>query len=305
MRYTYQHQHGVWIDLHQPTSEEIEELRAQYDIPLEVASELNSDSSFSRVELHGRAIFCVFHFPAYQHSHTEGKSQQQLNFFLAPEVIITSHTDTIDAVHKFSKMMETESILEKGQSFDSTDSVFTALLKKMYKSVHHEANYISSWLDTVEDNIFRHREREMVFSLSRISRRLLGIQKMIRNHQELLESVRLAGQESFDRNFAYRMDQVIDQYRKVKHEVETHQALADELRKTNNSLLSTKQNETMRQLTALAFVVFPLTFIAAIFGMRVSHAPVVGMPYDFWVIIGLMLALALLTFAVLRYKRWL
>ena len=78
-----------------------------------------------------------------------------------------------------------------------------------------------------------------------------------------------------------------------------------ELRNTNDSLLSTKQNEIMKTLTVVAFITLPLSVIANIFNMTTVYTPIVGMPNDFWIITGIMLVTTILLFAYVKYKRWL
>ena len=61
----------------------------------------------------------------------------------------------------------------------------------------------------------------------------------------------------------------------------------------------------MKILTIMAFVTFPLSLIASIFGMNTSTLPVVGYEYDFWVIIGGMFMFTVIFFAFFKYKKWL
>jgi magnesium transporter len=78
-----------------------------------------------------------------------------------------------------------------------------------------------------------------------------------------------------------------------------------ELRETNNSLLTTKQNETMKRFTILAFVTLPLTLLATLFSMDTKETPVVGLPHDFWIIIGIMFLAAGAMFVFFKRKKWL
>ena len=80
--------------------------------------------------------------------------------------------------------------------------------------------------------------------------------------------------------------------------------MSHELRKTNDSLLSTKQNEIMKVLTLMSFVAFPLTVIASIFGMN-SNLPIVGQSNDFLIILGIMIATAIFLFGIFKFKKWL
>jgi Mg2+ and Co2+ transporter CorA len=78
-----------------------------------------------------------------------------------------------------------------------------------------------------------------------------------------------------------------------------------ELRETNNSLVSTKQNEVMLVLTLTAFVTFPLSLMASLFGMGALHTPIIGQPFDFWIILTIMGIASLAMFGYFHYKKWL
>ena len=62
-----------------------------------------------------------------------------------------------------------------------------------------------------------------------------------------------------------------------------------ELRETNNSLLTTKQNETMKVLTLMALVTFPLSLLVAIFDLNAKNNPITDIPYGFWFIVGMVI----------------
>jgi len=78
-----------------------------------------------------------------------------------------------------------------------------------------------------------------------------------------------------------------------------------ELRETNNSLLSTKQNETMRVLTIMALLTFPLALFVAIFDINATSNPIIGLPYDFWIIVGAVVSVGIAMFAFFKHKKWL
>ena len=78
-----------------------------------------------------------------------------------------------------------------------------------------------------------------------------------------------------------------------------------ELRETNNSLLATKQNEIMKVITIMAFSTFPLALIADIFGMGAVATPLLGHPFDFWIILGFMGIVGLAFLAYFHRRGWL
>jgi Mg2+ and Co2+ transporter CorA len=55
----------------------------------------------------------------------------------------------------------------------------------------------------------------------------------------------------------------------------------------------------------MAFVTFPLSLFASIFGMNTKTLPLAGFEGDFWIILGIMVAATIFFFAFFKHKRWL
>jgi Mg2+ and Co2+ transporter CorA len=96
----------------------------------------------------------------------------------------------------------------------------------------------------------------------------------------------------------------LNERNETRHLVETLRAVAAEVRETNAALLNARQNEIMKTLTIMAFTTFPLSLIASIFGMNTDYLPIVGTPGDFWIVMGIMIALTASFFVYFRAKHW-
>ncbi len=84
-----------------------------------------------------------------------------------------------------------------------------------------------------------------------------------------------------------------------------HSDTLHELRETNNSLLSTKENETMRVLTIMALLTFPLSLMVAILQIDTVHNPIRGLPYDFWIILGTVIVTGTCMVVYFKHRGWL
>lgn len=305
MLYHYSFNGVDWLDLHQPTSEELDELVRRNDLNPMIADELAHPSDKDYVERFDHTILGVFHFPAFQHTHDENTTIQELDMVILPDTVITVHYDTIDAIHKFRNMAETATILDRSSDTDSPGVLFKAIMKKMYKSVYHEVEYVEHWIDDIEDKIFENREREMVRALSLVNRRLLDMKKTIRVHNELLHSLERTDTRTFGDDFQRSIREVRSERQKIKHAINGNIELVGEFRSTNNSLLSTKQNDTIQVLTGLAYIILPVTTVATVFGMRATNGmPFIGRPHDFWIILSIMLVAAIIVGLYFKWKRF-
>lgn len=301
---TYTHNDLTWVDLNDPTAEEVREVMEAYGFHLDVADDLVSPTQKPQVNVFDDFIYVVFHIPAFKHSHVRS-SNQEIDFLISEDTLITAHYDLIDPVHKFSKEFEVESIIGKNNIGEHAIYIFYYLVKKLYKSVEHELEFIESQLKEIEENIFQGKEREMVRSISKTSRVLLDFERNLSAQTKILESLDEAGSSIFGEDSALPLDRIVDIHHRVQSSVMHHRDMVRELRETNNSMVSTKQNEVIKILTIMAFVTFPLALLASIFSMNTNEMPIVGHPYDFWIIVSIMAIMVTLFFTFFIYKRWL
>ncbi|MEK7120838.1 MAG: CorA family divalent cation transporter [Patescibacteria group bacterium] len=301
-RYTYRDL--LWLDVESPTQDEVRSLMQEFGINTTVAEEILLPSLKPKVDFYKDYIYLILHFPAIRHTYT-GNPNQEVDFIIGKKFIITTRYDTIDPMHKFSKIFEVNSILDRSDMGDHAGYIFFYMIKKLYKSLIHELEYIETSLQNTENKIFEGKEVEVVKELSEISRLLLAFQKGTSTHQDVLESFEIAGKIFFGEDFNYNLKAMLSEYYKVNHMIENEKRFLDELRETNNSLLSTKQNEIMKALTIIAFTALPITVISGIFNMSTKYTPIIGRENDFWIIVG---GAFFITFAVMWYfkrKKWL
>lgn len=298
----YEHQGLVWVDLESPTRNDVQRVINRFNIEPLVAEELLLPASKPRAEFYSGYAYVVMHFPALRHSHHS--LEQEIDFVIGRDFIVTTHYDTVDPLHKFSKIFEVNSVLDKGSLGDHAGYLFFYMLRKLYKSVEHETEYVRHELGTIEEHIFSGHEVRMVVAMSKSARDLLNLRQTIEPHREILHTLEEGGVHFFGDTFAPYLRALSNEYYRVHNHIMRNTESLHELRETNDSLLSTKQNETMKTFTILAFTTFPLTLIAAIFSMDTRYEPIVGLPYDFWIIIGIMAAVTLLMFWYFKRKKW-
>jgi len=299
----YHYKETVWVDITQPTEDDISTILSEFQIRPSVANELLSPSVKSRVELHNDYIYLILHFPVFKHSHSF-ESRQEVDFIVGKNFLITARYDTIDSIDKFAKVVEVNTILDRGIEENCTSVIFFGILQEIYQSLVHELEYIETWLNNIEQGILSDGEKEMVYSISEVSRNLLNFKKATDFHAEALESLDVYGGKLFAEHFSYHVRRIKNEYSKVTHFIQNNLDSMSELRQTNNAILSTKQNEIMKTLTIMAFVTFPLTLIATLFGMNTVNTPILGVENDFWYIIAIMASGATGFFAFFKHKKW-
>ena len=188
-----------------------------------------------------------------------------------------------------------------------THVLLVRIFRRLYGALGNEVEDTARRLERIERDIFAGKERETVRAISEVGRMLLRFDTTLARHQEPLSAFidELASPRFFGKSFDEHGLHIKAERDHAVTLISSYRAVATELRDTNDSLLSTSQNEVMKTLTVVTFIVFPLSLIAAIFQMNVPGTPLRDNPNAFWIVLCLMIALSsLLGWFVVR-RKWL
>src|SRR3989344_2378753 len=282
----------TWIDLNCPTSEEIHKVASEYNINPLVAHELSVPTLRAKVDLYDNLIYLILHFPSNRKD-SDGLSDQEVDFVIGKDFIVTA------------RYGEVEAILEKGNLGKHAGFIFFAMVNRIYGNLLYRIEGLKEEAALIEAQIFKGKEREMVMKISEVSREILDFKRATSLHDEVFSSFEVAGVKFFGDDFKFHLRALTGNYYRLENSIKNTMEYISELRETNNSLLSSKQNEIMKTLTIMAFVTFPLSLVVSIFGLDTNYVPIIGHPYDFWIIIGILLGLTALFFVFFKYKKWL
>ncbi|MBU6490617.1 hypothetical protein KGQ25_00420 [Patescibacteria group bacterium] len=304
MLFRYEHRDGVWVDLEQPSEDEVREIAREFSISERIETELLSPTPAPLVAGDVDMAFLVLHFPAQGMQEGETKSQE-IDFIVGNHFILTVRYEVIAPLHHLKKMLETQQLVTEHAPI-TTDVLLEILFAHLYTAVRDHTNHVANNLVRVERIMFDGRERETVRSISSISREFLHLEAALASQEEPLGRFlkTLVRREFFGNSFAERAERVIAERTQVEHLIKTHRAVAAELRETNSVLLETRQNEIMKTLTIVTFIMLPLELIAFVFGMHAQGTPLEQNPNAFWIIISFMFAMVGIMTVFFAGKRW-
>jgi magnesium transporter len=293
----------TWIDSENPTKDEARELMEQYELSPEVAQDILLPTFKDKINANKDYIYLVLHFPAFKHTHNKSH-RQEIDFVIGKNFIITNRYESIDAMEKYAKIFEVNSILDKNEAEIGPGDVFLAMMQTIYQSMSDELDSINYLLREAEKNIFAGKEKDMVFELSRIGREVINFNHIVTPHGDILETLKQSAEKTLGKDFALELSKTVNEYHKISKILENVTEVLRELRETNNSLLSTKQNEIMKTLTIFTFFALPFTIITGFFQMNTKYTPIVNNDSGWLMIIGIELVVMIIVFIVAKRKKW-
>jgi magnesium transporter len=298
----YLHNKITWLDVVCPTPEEIRQIIDECNIAPEFANDLTSMTPKTEVFAKKGFLKITLDFPIVKR--TDINHPHEVKFLVTKKHLITIRFEEIEAIHRFSKEYEVLCMLN-GKDKATSFGLFLIMLARFYEAMYTKLDYLESKLKDIEEEIFNEHEEAMVYELSAVSRRLITFKQTIDAHDEALAQLVLSLEHAFEKDFLTPCNAIIHQYKVVNRRLKALTSTFNDLRKTNDSLLETKQNGFMRIFTILAFVTFPLTLFSSMFGMNTENTPIVGSASDFWIIVFIMVCVSIGFVVYFRYKKWL
>lgn len=287
----------TWVDIEHPSSEEVAQVAAEFNLHPLVSSELLSPSLRPKIDIHEAYVYLILHF----------KDNIEIDFVLGEDFIITTRYAEIEPVTKFTRAL---SIGEQmPDEYFHAGILFYYITRDLYEDVDRALDRARGHLKQIEHVVYdtpdAQQQHEMVLELSQVGHTLLDAEQSIEPHKEVLDSFEHYAHNFYGEHYKRYTNALLGNYYKTHQHIHRLLRLLAELRETNNALLSTKQNDIMQIFTILAFFTFPPSLIASVFGMNTHYIPIVGSPFDFWIVLVLIFASAFGMFSFFRHKRWL
>ncbi|MES2416141.1 MAG: CorA family divalent cation transporter [Patescibacteria group bacterium] len=299
----YRYNNVDWIDVQSPTKEEVYSLVEEYSIPAIITEELITETVRSKVDLYENLIYLVLHFPVTRIKNQD-QSEQEIDFIVGKNFLITIHYELINPLHEFFKKFEVRALLNKKGKDEHAGHLFYHIIKELYRNVNQNLETINPELKKIERNIFEGKEKDTVKIISEVNRKLLNFKQAMRHHYEALKSFESAGKKFFEPEFSFQLEAIIGEYNKIKNAMDSHKEIITDLRETNDSLLANKTNETMKILTIITFMISPVTVISSIFMMNTDFVLIQGIS-EFYIVLGAMILTSIITFIFFKTKKWL
>lgn len=289
----------TWIDLENPTEEDILKLGDQYSI----------------AQIYLQDVLQPEHLPKWEYSDEQGQ------YFVIGRYADPQAGRTADTIHSLTRKVAIfvregriitihrghipflEELREKSSDPDGKYRTPFHLLCKIFKELFRSYEQLvvdaGNELEFYEGKILQNKHLPYFLKgLFQIRRRSSVIRKVLLLSKTLLDALRTmdgdAPQVQDARDMYLRVETLSeDLYERSATLISMHLALSDQ-----------RANQVMKVLTIFSAFFLPNTFIAGIYGMNFDNMPELHTAYGYFAVLGGMLSISIAIWLWFRHKGW-
>jgi magnesium transporter len=289
----------VWVDLADPTKEEIvqvlEEIFKFHPLAIE---DCLTPGSLPKIEDYDDYLFVVAH--GVDFSNTEEFSTTELDLFIGKEFLVTFHRKPLRSVQVVSdRCVKATGVVARGP--DRLAHMVLDVLSDNYKPV---TDRLRSELESLEQQVLGSEKAVLNGRFMELRSQISHLRKIIRPQRDV--AGRLArGDSKMIRSL------MLPYFRDLRDNLiridETAAGFADQMLISFDLHLSRSSfeaNDGIKALTAITAISLPATVIGSWYGMNFAHMPELESPVGYYTAAVVTLVLTVLTWIWCKRRGW-
>jgi magnesium transporter len=290
----------LWVDLSDPTREELEVLRSVFQFHELAIEDAMAETHQPKIESYGDYLYLILHgidFRASEHCF----KTQDVDFFLGDQYLVTVHPGISRTLGKMRNVCERNSrVLAEGPA-----ALMHRIIDAMVDNYRPEVDKLAERLDALETEIFERPNAKLARDILDFKSDVSSLRRVVLPQRDAVG--RLARREFalISEPLAYRFRDVHDHLIRLVDEAVFFQDRVTSLLDAHLSMVSNQLNGVMKVLTIIATIFMPLTVLTSMWGMNVDLPDLPGgNAAQFWWVLALMLVVGGLMLGYFRRQRW-
>jgi magnesium transporter len=289
----------VWVDIERPDEPAMNKLREEFGFHELALEDCLHPHQRPKIEQYDNYFFLV----AYGASHQEGEiGQHEMAMFVGPRYLVTVRKDPPFDLSSLDERLATRPELAE----EGAGHLLYVLLDHVVDGYFVAVDAMEDRSEVVEDQVLEAAgatdAQTQIFLLRKDLVHFRRAVAPLRDVLDVLQQRRVAvvteGLEPYYRD-------VYDHVLRVTDFIDSIRDLLSSALDAHLSVVSTRLNEVMKQLTAWASIILVPTLIAGVYGMNFQHMPELGWLFGYPFALGVMAASALLLYRSFRKRGWL
>jgi magnesium transporter len=286
----------TWIGLFEPTEEEFESIRSEFDLhPLAVEDAIHAHER-PKLEVFADVVFIVLKTARYVDP-TEVIKLGEILIFLGHDYVITvRHGEASELGGVRRRLEENPELLQHGPG-----AVLHAIVDRVVDDYAPAIAGLGEDIDQVEDQVFSGVRTSAAERIYKLKREVLQFEHGVGPLVEPVDRLARGKYDVIHPEVRTYFRDVNDHLLRAHDQLESYRDLLTSILQANLTQVGVRQNEDMRKISAYVAMAAVPTLIAGIYGMNFQHMPELG--WEAGYPMALVLMATIVGFLFWRFKR--
>ena len=254
----------IWIDLEDPTSEELSQIQEMFLIDTNILKQYSSGLKKPQIRVLKNYTFTLLlsiKFKTLQTIETEA-----VYMFIGTNWLITIHSSQSNLKQKIDQIFENDKeVIES-----SIDILYYNILTKIVEEYEQVLTAIEIAMTDLEEKSLYNPSKKILVNLEGLSRQLIILRRYFWKIREIFNFLLYLEKETEKEKeeHAKYLRIIYDNINELLDLIESHKDTINSIRELYIAYVSLQMNDTIKTLTIFSVILLPLTFITGFYGMN-------------------------------------
>jgi magnesium transporter len=250
-----------WLDLTAPTEQEVAQLEQIFGFhPLALEDTLKRGQR-PKLDDFGEFMFLVYY--GVEESAAGEPQPVEVHAFLSGGYIVTTHAERCGALVEVKERLQ-------AQAPRSEQFVIYRVLDGLTDTFFPVLDSLDDRIEQLDEEVFDRATPQQLEEISALRRHLVGLRRIATPQRDLLargvdDILEIPGLEADSRNY---FRDVYDHSIRISDQIDAYRDLLAGTRDAYLSITSNRLNQITKQLTVMATIFLPLSFLVGFFGQN-------------------------------------
>lgn len=258
-----------WIDLQNYQESDLETLRQRFNFhPLAIEDCLHSNQR-AKVDDYGSYMFVVMHAITLGGAGRGRLKIEEVHGFLGDRYLVTIHRNPIAELDNLWKRVAAD----QPSAPDGADFLYYLLADALVDGIFPIIDRLSDQIEEVEGAIMERVDEAQLPRLMSLKRTLVTIRRVLSPERDVVAATLRRGDSRISEKTALYLRDVYDHLVRAYEQIDVERDLLGNAMDAYISMMANRTNVIMKQLTLLASIFLPLTFLTGFFGQNFNLLP--------------------------------
>jgi magnesium transporter len=290
----------IWVGLHEPTSEELDEVAKLFELhPLAVEDALHAHQR-PKLERYDTVLFLVLKTLWYV-DERDAVETGEIQLFVGENFVVSVRHGQGTELHSARLDLEQQTaVLGHGPS-----AVVYTVCDRVVDSYESVAAALEIDVDEVEHSVFSPGRSDDAARIYVLKREMAEARRAVNPLKEPMKRFAAGSVHGVTAEAAPFFRDVADHVVRVSEVIDSLDSLLSTAFDAHLARISVQQNDDVRKISAWVAIAAVGTFIAGVYGMNFDYMPELEWRYGYFLVLGVMVVASVVLYRLFKKSGWL